>query len=80
MCPCMIIDNPEVLRSVVRKSGAHPTHPGAETVIGEIAPFLDGYAQEIHGLWDPVWGKEYGGGRNLRGLDREIGEKIAADV
>jgi hypothetical protein len=45
--PCMIIDNPDILRSVVRETGAHPTHPGAETLINELAPALDEYAEGL---------------------------------
>jgi MoaA/NifB/PqqE/SkfB family radical SAM enzyme len=40
--PCPIIDVPVALRTIVRESGAKPTHPGAETVIsGAIGSFLD---------------------------------------
>jgi len=47
LLPCMIIDNPWVLREVVKEGGARPTHPGAETIIGpEIGGFLDRYACE----------------------------------
>jgi MoaA/NifB/PqqE/SkfB family radical SAM enzyme len=28
--PCMLIDNPQVIRDVVRECGARPSHPGAE--------------------------------------------------
>jgi len=42
LCPCPIIDNPQMLRDCVAESGAHPTHEGADTIIkGEIAAFLD---------------------------------------
>jgi len=54
--PCMIIDNPQVLREVVTLSGAHGTHDGAETIIGpEIGAFLDGYAAEMKRRSDPLW-------------------------
>ena len=45
--PCMIIDNPEVLREVVEESGAHPTHPGAESLLTSLAPALDEYAKAL---------------------------------
>jgi MoaA/NifB/PqqE/SkfB family radical SAM enzyme len=45
--PCMIIDNPEILRSVVRESGARPTHPGAETLVTDLASSLDDYARGL---------------------------------
>lgn len=45
--PCMIIDNPEILRQVVAETGAHPTHPGAESLITELAADLDEYARAM---------------------------------
>ncbi len=45
--PCMIIDNPEILREVVRECGAHPTHPGAETLVTTLSPKLDDYAHRL---------------------------------
>jgi len=42
LMPCPIIDHPEVLREVIKESGAKPTHPGAEVILeGERAGFLD---------------------------------------
>jgi len=45
--PCMLIDNPEILREVVEKSGAHPTHPGAESLVTTLAPKVDDYARRM---------------------------------
>ncbi len=45
--PCMIIDNPEILRQIVAETGAHPTHPGAESLVTELAPDLDEYARAM---------------------------------
>lgn len=45
--PCMIIDNPEILREVVKESGAHPTHPGAESLLTTLAPALDEYSRNL---------------------------------
>jgi MoaA/NifB/PqqE/SkfB family radical SAM enzyme len=42
--PCMLIDNPEVLREVVKETGARPTHPGAESLITDLVPEMDKYA------------------------------------
>ncbi len=53
--PCMIIDNPTVLREVVKEGGAHPTHKGAETIINNLAPSLDQYAAEYGALADQAW-------------------------
>ena len=57
--PCMIIDNPQVLREIVAITGAHPTHPGAETVVSDprIKDYLDRYASEMHRLTDNLWEK-----------------------
>lgn len=42
LLPCPIIDNPQALREIVAESGAHPTHPGAETVLQDpIASHLE---------------------------------------
>ncbi|HHV62373.1 MAG TPA: radical SAM protein [Firmicutes bacterium] len=61
--PCMIIDNPHILREVVRETGAHPTHDGAETVITNLADALDSYAESYGRVADPVWATEYPEGR-----------------
>jgi hypothetical protein len=53
--PCMIIDHPHILREVVIESGAHPTHPGAETIINEYAEDLDRYAQAYGKMADVLW-------------------------
>jgi len=45
--PCIMIDNPHILREVVAKTGAYGTHPGATTMINEFAPMLDKYAEEF---------------------------------
>ena len=59
LTPCMIIDKPEVLREVVAEAGAHPTHPGAETIITTIAPFLDKYSRAYWKIADRVWEEEW---------------------
>jgi len=59
LTPCMIIDKPKVLRKAVLDSGAHPTHPGAETITTELADFLDNYSQQYHAIADRVWETEY---------------------
>jgi MoaA/NifB/PqqE/SkfB family radical SAM enzyme len=53
--PCMIIDNPKILKEIVAESGAHPTHPGAETIITDLAEAIDHYADEYGKIVDPVW-------------------------
>ncbi len=54
--PCMIIDNPKILRALVKKHNARPTHKGAESVIQEpIAAFLDKYSHEYKKLTQRMW-------------------------
>jgi len=53
--PCMIIDHPQVLRQVVEESGAHPTHPGAETILTQFSDDMDQYASAYGKLADDLW-------------------------
>jgi MoaA/NifB/PqqE/SkfB family radical SAM enzyme len=54
--PCPIIDNPEALRQIVQAAGAHPTHAGADTILGgEIGSFLDQRSAEWKQASDPIW-------------------------
>ncbi|MBI4966342.1 MAG: radical SAM protein [Desulfomonile tiedjei] len=55
LTPCMIIDNPDVYRTVVRACGAYPTHDGAEDVIVKIKDDLDDYGRRVRALEDEVW-------------------------
>ena len=57
--PCPIIDHPKVLRTLARKYGARPTHEGAESILTELAPHLDCYAEELRRIYDPVFAAEY---------------------
>lgn len=45
--PCMLIDNPQILRDVIKETGARPTHPGAETLVTTLAPDLDKYSASM---------------------------------
>jgi len=54
--PCPIIDVPEALREIVAESGARPTHPGADGVLGGcVAAFLDRRAADWAETSAPVW-------------------------
>jgi len=57
--PCMLIDNPHILREVVAETGAHPTHPGAEALITSLADEVDEYAREYGKVADRAWEEEY---------------------
>ena len=52
LAPCTIIDNPWVLREAVAEGHVHPSHPGAETIMTELAPDLDAYSKALHELTD----------------------------
>jgi len=54
--PCMIIDHPQVLRDLVARHGARPTHPGAESLLSDFAPHLDAYAEDYARVADSRWG------------------------
>lgn len=55
---CMIVDQPEILREVVRKFGARPTEPGAELLVTDKAAGLDEYARKWAELADRAWQSE----------------------
>jgi MoaA/NifB/PqqE/SkfB family radical SAM enzyme len=53
--PCLIIDHPHLLRQVVEESGAHPTHPGAETILTQFSGEMKEYASAYGKLADDLW-------------------------
>ena len=53
--PCPIIDNPKVLRAMVKKFNAIPQHDGSERVVTELAPELDKLAEEWKVYADKLW-------------------------
>jgi MoaA/NifB/PqqE/SkfB family radical SAM enzyme len=56
LSPCMIIDDPDILRQAVIKTGAHPTHEGADVMLnGHIKGYLDEYSQKMRDITEPVW-------------------------
>ncbi|MCM8792191.1 MAG: radical SAM protein [Candidatus Omnitrophica bacterium] len=58
LTPCMIIDQPEILRRVVQNTGARPTHEGADLFLnGKIADGLNEYAKGIQEITRPIWEK-----------------------
>jgi len=57
--PCTIIDNPHILREVVKEGGAHPTHKGSDSIITTLAPALDEYAEKYGEIADKSWKEEY---------------------
>ena len=61
LLPCMIIDNPWILRDVVKETGAKPTHPGADSIIKDkkIIKHLDKYSKELKRLADKEWKERF---------------------
>jgi len=54
--PCMIIDNPHILRSAVKLTGAKPTHQGAEKLLeGKLREKIDEYCRIWHKISKPEW-------------------------
>ena len=57
--PCMIIDNPHVMRDVINKNSPAFTHPGAEEIYTVRSGEMDCYAQRFGLLAERVWAEEY---------------------
>jgi macrodomain Ter protein organizer (MatP/YcbG family) len=57
--PCMIIDNPQVMREVISETNPRFTHPGAEEIYTRKKSFMDQYAANWGKLADIVWAEEY---------------------
>jgi MoaA/NifB/PqqE/SkfB family radical SAM enzyme len=57
--PCMIIDNPEIAREIIRIAKPRFTHPGAEEIYTSRAQALDEYAQRYADFIEPIWENEY---------------------
>jgi MoaA/NifB/PqqE/SkfB family radical SAM enzyme len=53
--PCLIIDHPALLREIVTRHGARPTHPGASALLNELKDGLDSYAARYAVLADQEW-------------------------
>ena len=73
--PCLIIDHPAVLREMVTKYGAHPTHPGADKLLNELAAGLDEYARRMREIYDPIW-EESERKKYLKNLEKEENPQI----
>ena len=56
--PCPIIDHPAVMKKVVERNNAYPTHEGAESLINELQPGLHAYAASVREKLTPVWQNE----------------------
>lgn len=59
--PCMLIDNPQVIRDVVEETGAHPTDEGADMMINddEFKKKLDKVASDFKVEADKAWEEDF---------------------
>jgi MoaA/NifB/PqqE/SkfB family radical SAM enzyme len=57
--PCMIIDNPHVMRGLIEEINPYFTHPGAEEIYTTRCREMDAYAKKFAELADLVWQNEY---------------------
>ena len=55
LMPCMLIDNPTMSREIMELTGAHPTHPGAESMFTQLRGPLDAYSAEVSRVYAPIW-------------------------
>lgn len=65
--PCMMIDNPNVVREVVKKVGAYPTHPGAEKMVEDpqFMSELDKLAEDFAPYAAKAWKEDFDEKGNL---------------
>jgi len=57
--PCMIIDNPHVMRELIEETKPYFTHPGAEEIYTKKSHEMDAYAERFAQFADHVWQNEY---------------------
>lgn len=76
--PCMLIDHPHVFREIYQAYHPYPTHPGAETLVGELAAGLDRYSQEAAAILEEAWRKDFiEGGINIFSEETPSREPVA---
>lgn len=57
--PCPIIDNPKMVRYIIEKTGAKPTHEGAESLLTDLVEPLEQYSKHVADTYTSIWDKEY---------------------
>ena len=55
----MIIDNPHIMRQVIKEINPRFTHPGAEEIYNGKKDHMDAYAAKWGKLADCIWEEEY---------------------
>jgi len=60
LTPCALIDNPQVLRDVVKQHNARPSYNSSYEVISnpDVCNFLDAYSRDYKKITDPIWENE----------------------
>jgi len=77
--PCPLVDHPGVVKHVVNKYGAYPTHRGADSLIkDELQEGLRAYARGLRDVYAPVWEKEYRWAEEWLSSDANWQERTAA--
>jgi len=74
--PCMIIDNPHVMRRVIEETRPMFTHPGADEIYTLYKEKMDSYAENWAKLADYIWEMEYA----HSAAESEVSERIVANV
>jgi MoaA/NifB/PqqE/SkfB family radical SAM enzyme len=64
--PCMIIDNPHIMRELIAEIRPDFTHPGAEEIYTEKKELMDAYADRWGQYADKIWDEEYVNNRPIR--------------
>ncbi len=66
--PCMVVDHPDLLRTLVDQSEARPTFEGADAIVLKpaVRKQMDAYAREWAALAEEAWkGSDYRSGRSV---------------
>jgi len=53
--PCMLIDNPQVMRELHSQFKLKPTHPGAESLVNSLKPDINKYSKEVQRIYKKPW-------------------------
>jgi len=76
--PCMIIDNPHILREIIAETKPYFTHPGADEIYTEKKELMDEYAARWGELAERIWREEYRDGKRVvEYWPEEGGAKVA---
>lgn len=68
LMPCMMIDNTNVVREVVKATGAHSTHPGADRMIKDevFMKQLDNLANDFKPYAEKAWKEDFNCTGNIK--------------